>query len=91
MFRTDCPAFNKKCGNCGKENHFEKVCEQRRRYRASFIRNEDDTTPGESEDSDEYDYNCDASEGEESGIESHLLSTTKLKDFRHASSLRPFV
>ena len=66
MLRTDCPAYDKKCSNCGKENHFAEVCEQRKRYRAYFIRNDDDTTPGESsEESDAYynysDYNCDAS------------------------------
>ena len=34
MARHDCPAWGQKCKTCGKENHFEKVCE--RRSRASF-------------------------------------------------------
>ena len=87
MFRTDCPAYNKKCDNCGKENHFSEVCEQRKRYRANFARNDDDTTAGETSDEDEYDYDCDASDANdtEPESESHHLST-KLQDFRYATS-----
>lgn len=34
MARQDCPAWGQQCKTCGKDNHFEKVCEKR--SRASF-------------------------------------------------------
>ena len=90
MFRTDCPAYNKKCNNCGKEDHFAEVCEQRKRHRANFVRNDDDTSPGETSGEDEeYEYDCDHSDtgNTEPESESHHLSTS-LQDFRYATSPR---
>ena len=89
MFRTDCPAFGKKCTSCGKEDHFASVCEQRN-SRVNFVRHDDDTPPGETSDEDhEYDGGESSDEDvHEMGESVHLSAT--MEDFRLASKRNPW-
>ena len=81
MLRADCPAFGKKCSSCGKEDHFASVCEQRK-LRVYFVRNEDDTSPGDTSDEEhEYDQEEFTDEDRDIAEESVHLSA-RVKDFR---------
>jgi hypothetical protein len=89
MFRTDCPAFGKKCNNCGKENHYSSVCEQRK-SRANFVRRDDDTTPGETSDEEhEYDDEDEFAEAEMDVAEDSVHLSTRIKDFRFVAEQNP--
>jgi hypothetical protein len=62
MARKDCPAFGKKCHNCGMENHFTTVCE--RRSRLSHI-GTDEEMSAEDTDDDISESSAAGSEGED--------------------------
>jgi len=53
--RTDCEAFGHKCKQCGKDNHFESVCEMRKSH-ANFARARNDMSDGEAYESGDADY-----------------------------------
>ena len=53
--RTDCEAYGHKCKQCGKENHFESVCEMRKSH-ASFAQGRDEMSGGEMYESGDADY-----------------------------------
>ena len=48
LARKDCPAFGKKCRNCGMENHFTHVCE--RRSRIGHIGTDDESSYTDTDD-----------------------------------------
>jgi len=48
MARKECPAFGKKCHNCGMENHFTTVCE--RRSKINHIGTDDEFSTFETDD-----------------------------------------
>ena len=91
MFRTDCPAFGKKCKSCGKEDHFAEVCEQRK-FHANFVRNDDDTTPGETSESEDECYDH-VEEFEDSDASEHVSRNvaTTLRDFRRVTARKPLL
>jgi len=81
MLRSDCPAFGKKCNSCGKEDHFASVCEQRK-LRVYFVRNEDDTTPGDTSD-EEHEYDDEEFTDQEADVvEDSVHLSARVKDFR---------
>ena len=75
MYRRDCPAFGKKCLNCGMHDHFKEVCEQRNKV--AFMKSQLDDT-----ETDEYDTMSDEMDDEEQEVTSNFASETL--DFREA-------
>ena len=81
LSRDNCPAKGKKCDNCGKQDHFKKVCEQR--SQASYVRGEDDTG-SDSGSCSEDDYSCNEDSSiDEKTIGTHYAVRAKESDFRH--------
>ena len=70
MNRTDCSALGHTCKTCGKQNHFESVCEARKSH-VSFARNYDCSTDESSyEDEADYEWTEDSvTEEEEQAVE----------------------
>ena len=81
MNRDDCPAKGKTCDNCGKKDHFRKVCDERSKL--SYVREEGDTSC--------TDYSCSEDEYtsqeemkvDEQTVGTHYAVNTKASDFRY--------
>ena len=80
MARRDCPAMGKKCDNCGMENHFTKVCEQR--SRSSLMRADDDTPYEDTEDEHSSASDYISESGNEEAPFHHYAARVRYPGFR---------
>lgn len=90
MNRSDCSALGHTCKSCGKQNHFESVCEARKSH-VSFARNLDDSTDESSyEDEADYEYTEDSDSEDDHQDETTTNAASHL-DFRHGRARKPFM